>query len=108
MEQKTIRAQLLGKVLRGGYTSLAFKNLDNDQYIICTLLPNWEVSDLNIGQTGFLEVRHVRAGDEWLDPNTFYLNKYRYSGVYLDKFVPITHIIDGNKIQAQSDLIYIS
>lgn len=108
MEQITIRAQLLGKESRNGYTSLAFQNLDTNQYMICTLLPNWDLSDLNIGQIGFLEVRHVIAGDVWLDPNTFNTNRYKYSGIYLNKFVPITHIIDGNKIQKTSDPIYIS
>ena len=108
MEQTTIRAQLLGKESRNGYISLAFQNLDDNTYIICTLLPNWDTADLTIGQSGFLEIRAVKAGDVWVDPNTFVTNRYKYSGIYFNKFVPITHIIDGNKVQKASDPIFIS
>lgn len=65
--------------------------------VMCTLLPNWEFN-LEIGQEGYLEFEEVEVGDIWIDNKEFEAHRYNYAGRYYKNFVPISHVIDGNRI----------
>jgi len=103
----TIKARLLSK-RQSEYTAYAFQNLDVEhEYVLCTLLPNWENGLVNEGQEGILTYRKIVAGEIWVCPKTYVENKYSYSAIYFEDFVPLTHIVDGNRIQ-EIGTIYVS
>lgn len=95
---ETIKARLLASRI-SEYTVYAFENLDMPgEYILCTLLPNWENGKVEVGQEGILSYRRVKAGEVWVCPRTFHENQYAYSAIYYDDFIPQTHIVDGNRV----------
>ena len=76
----------------GGYTNYVFEKDEYsdayDHYIMCTRFPNWEHEKVNVGDSGFLSYREVRAGvDTWYDCKTGSNIPYNYSGVHFLKFV---------------------
>lgn len=81
---KTIKAKYLGKRSDGDYTVYVFMDLDNECYVMCTLLPNWDCDDIE--GTGYLKYEEVTAGQEYV---THYGNvdKYRYTNNYLINFI---------------------
>lgn len=96
-----VKCQLLQKE-KGEYTLYVFKNLDTNEYIMCTRLPNWHTMDIEIGQTGFLSYKFVLAGiSTWYNETSDSQLKYRYTANYFQDFVPLTHVINGNTIVNQ-------
>jgi hypothetical protein len=81
------------------YSMYVFKNLDTpNSYIMCTRLPNWQVPEINIGDAGFLEYQHVKAGEEYFDITTEKMIKYLYTNIYFINFVQKTDILQNNEI----------
>lgn len=104
MEQqyKYIKCRVL-EVRNGDYTVYAFINLDakkmSKKYLMCTRLPNWNVPDIKVGQEGILAYKPVIAGiDRWYNAEELTFHPYRHSANYFIDFVPITHIIDDNRV----------
>lgn len=101
----TIKAQLI-EIRKSEYTVYVFANIDQPgEYVMCTLLPNWEYGEVDKGQSGFLTYKVVVAGEEWMCPKSYTYQKYKYSALYFDDFVPQTHIVDGNRIQEVGSII---
>lgn len=94
----------------GIYTTYVFHNLDarcdDDMYIMCTKCPNWNISDIDFGQEGFITYRFVQAGrDVWFNRETQGFEAYQWTAIYFEDFVPITHVINGNRIVEKEKLI---
>lgn len=76
----------------GGYIVYVFRNLfpksNEDKFIMCTRFPNWNCSDLQIGDIGFVKVQQVEAGkNSWYDIDQGKLVPYNYSGIHFLDFV---------------------
>ena len=96
-----VKCQLL-QLVRGEYTVYVFQNLDTNEYIMCTKLPNWNSRDIDIGQTGFLSYKFVIGGiSTWYNKEKDCQTTYRYTANYFQDFVPLTHVINGNTIVDQ-------
>lgn len=75
----------------GIYTIYVFK-LENDEYIMCTKLPNWDVPFINIGDKGFFTYTIAIAGEEYYNPKTEEMIRYNYTNVYFINFVEYKEI----------------
>ena len=90
-EIKTYYVQLKAKCLDiGGYITYVFENLNyknyDDQYIMCVQFPNWNQSDINIDQIGYINVRYVQEGiSKWYDGEK--MNVYKYTNIVFLKFL---------------------
>lgn len=74
--------------VRGGtYTNYVFQNLNTNEYIMCTRLPNWQTPDITVGDIGFLQYNYIEAGDTYYNPETDTKDKYRYTNNYFINFV---------------------
>jgi hypothetical protein len=82
----------------GTYTMYVFQNLDTMAYIMCTRLPNWQVPEIQIGDSGFLEYQFVEAGQEYFDATQEKMIRYLYTNVYFINFVQRTDILNNNEI----------
>ena len=90
-----MRTTFLGQVVAtqpGQYKMYVFKNLDeNDnsllRYFTVTQPPNWNVEDLDIGDTGFVECDYVNAGDKYYQVSTREMQTYNYTVCYLLNFI---------------------
>jgi len=94
----TIKLVKLLAIREGLYTVYVFKNLENDEYIMCTRLPNWQVPNIEIEDEGFLEYVTVKAGEEYFDPSTETFIKYKYSNIYFINFILKTNVLKNNEI----------
>lgn len=92
-----VNAKLL-TVKEGRYTVYVFKNLDADTYIMCTRLPNWQTSNLEIGDEGFLKYAEAVAGEKYFNPATNTEHVYNYSNVYFENFIQKSDIVNSNII----------
>ena len=78
-------AELLA-VKEGTYTMYVFKDLIENKFIMCTRLPNWQVQEINIGDVGYLKIKEVCAGDNYVDVDNTKHN-YKYDNIYFENFV---------------------
>lgn len=86
-------AKLLAKSNDHGYITYVFRILDKTIikemktfYLMCVQFPNWEQDVINLGDTGYLKTKEVKAGvDEWYDGDGFV--KYKYTNVIFEKFI---------------------
>jgi len=92
MEEKVVPAKLLA-VKEDNYTTYVFKNTDNNEYVMCTRLPNWEVPTLYVGDEGFLQFQMVTAGDIYFNATFEQSKSYLYSNVYFKNFIKKSEII---------------
>lgn len=85
----TILCELLAKKEEpGGYIVYVFKNLDDHTYLMCTRLPNWDCSNIELGDIGYLDYKQVIAGiDEWYNQSSKNFIKYNYTGIYFNNFI---------------------
>jgi hypothetical protein len=93
--EKIISAKLIA-IRDGVYTMYVFRNLDNDEYLMCTKLPNWQTPDIIVGDCGFLQVEIVKAGEEYYDLENNKQSKYLYSNIYFKNFIKNTVEITEN------------
>jgi len=54
---------------------------------MCTKFPNWQTSPIEIGQTGFVKFRDIRAGDNWYDIENGTEVPYKYDMVQFIDFI---------------------
>ena len=89
MTTKTVLATLVAKKEEpGGYEVLVFQDKDNDKYLMCTKLPNWNTRTPSLGETGYVQAREFIAGvDTWYNTETGSQIPYCYTGIYFWDFV---------------------
>lgn len=91
MEEITLYVKLNAKAIDiGGYITYVFENLNykayDTQYIMCVQFPNWNQSEIEIGDIGYVNVRYVEEGiSKWYDGEK--MNVYKYTNVVFLKFV---------------------
>lgn len=91
MEELTLYVKLNAKAIDiGGYITYVFENLNykdyESQYIMCVQFPNWNQSDIEIGDIGYVNVKYVKEGiSQWYDGEK--MNVYKYTNVVFLKFV---------------------
>lgn len=87
MQEHIVEVKVVAK-RSGHYTNLVFQVLKNsDEFIICTVLPNWGIPEINVGDIGFLQYNIIRPGDEYLDIETGEIKLYRYRQNYVNNFI---------------------
>jgi len=74
-------------IRNGTYSIYVFTNLKDNSYIMCTMLPNWNIPNMNIGERGFLKYIQVTAGEEYFHPGTGKKQLYNYSNIYIINFM---------------------
>lgn len=99
MIESTCHAKLVAKQTDCmGYTTFVFVNLDNGEYIMCVMFPNWEQSYINLDDEGFVTTRYVEAGiDNWYNGKEFV--PYKYTNIIFLKFVKKEKNIDLKDIR---------
>lgn len=97
MVKEYIKEVELLAIRSGVYSVYVFKTIEDSEYIMCTRLPNWQVPELELGMTGFLQFQIVLAGDEYVTPNGDKIT-YKYSNCYFINFVNKTDVIKNNEI----------
>lgn len=91
MEEITLRVKLKAKNIDiGSYITYVFENLNQtdiyDKYIMCVQFPNWNQSEISIGDVGYVNVRYVKEGvSQWYDGDK--MNVYKYTNVIFLKFI---------------------
>ena len=91
MEEITLRVVLRAKSIdMGGYITYAFENLNYDkyynQYFMCIQFPNWDQSEININDIGYVHMRYAKEGiSEWYDGEK--LNVYKNTYTVFLKFI---------------------
>ena len=85
MIEETFHGMLVQKK-EGMYTLFVFQK-DNNEYIMCTKLPNWGPYIINVGDSGFVTVDTVSAGEEYYDRESGETVKYMFSNIYFKEFI---------------------
>ncbi len=85
MITKTVHGKLVAKK-EGLYTIYVFQ-IDNNEYIMCTKLPNWGISNLHLNDVGFITIEEVQQGEEYIDRITQSKKVYNFSNMYLKEFI---------------------
>lgn len=79
------------------YTTYVFQDLENYEYIMCVMFPNWEQSYINLDDEGYVTVKYVEAGvDKWYDGTNFI--PYKYTNIIFLKFVKKEDKVDLKNI----------
>ena len=84
-------------IREGLYTLYVFQEEDTFNYVMCTKLPNWQTSDIQVGDIGFLKYKEATAGEEYYDAQTGIVRKYLYTNLYFLDFIKKSEI-SNNKI----------
>ena len=96
MVEEFIKEAELVAIREDYYSLYVFKTTEND-YVMCTKLPNWQTPVIEIGTKGFLQYQIVKAGDEYITPDGEKI-VYKYSNCYFLNFVNKTDDIKSNEI----------
>ena len=86
MTNKIIYGKLLA-MKEGEYTVYVFRDISSGELHMCTKLPNWQTTNLNIGDTGYFEIQYVKAGDAYFQRELNTNKVYQYSNVYFVNFI---------------------
>lgn len=87
MTEHIVESKLVAK-RHGRFTNLVFQLISNpNEYVMCTIMPNWNIPEINIDDVGFLQYIIVFPGDEYLDIETGEVRNYRYRQNYLVNFI---------------------
>ena len=86
MNEIAIRATLVAKKY-GLYTVYVFRNLDTQEYLMCTKLPNWDSNDISYGVSGFLTYENAIAGQKYFNPRSQIFGVYNYTKMYFKNFI---------------------
>ena len=81
----TIKAKFICKRV-GIYSNYVFQDVNNSEYIMCTVLPNWEIPIINSEDIGFLTFEKAVRGETYLDKN-LQEHQYKYSKYYFKDFI---------------------
>lgn len=90
MTTKTVHGKLVAKK-DGLYTVYVFQ-LDNNEYIMCTKLPNWGSFQIQLDDTGFVTVEEAYQGEEYIDRITQEKKNYSFNNIYFKDFVKDNNI----------------
>jgi hypothetical protein len=99
MEEVTLYVKLKAKYIDiGDYITYVFENLNakkyDDQYLMCVQFPNWNQSDIEINEIGYVNVRYVTEGiSQWFDGEK--MNVYKYTNIIFLKFVKEPNIVNN-------------
>lgn len=99
MEEITLYVKLKAKYIDiGDYITYVFENLNaenpDDQYLMCVQFPNWNQSDIEINEIGYVNVRYVTEGiSQWFDGEK--MNVYKYTNIIFLKFVKEPNIVNN-------------
>lgn len=99
MEEITLYVKLKAKYIDiGDYITYVFENLNaenpDDQYLMCVQFPNWNQSDIEIDEIGYVNVRYVTEGiSQWFDGEK--MNVYKYTNIIFLKFVKEPNIVNN-------------
>ena len=102
MEEITLHAKLVAKTIDiGNYITYVFENINytdyESQYVMCVQFPNWNQSEIAIGDVGYVNVRYVKEGiSQWYDGEK--MNVYRYTNIVFLKFVKEPEKVNVNFI----------
>jgi len=95
---KSAKAQLVAKK-DGIYTTYVFKLIEEkNQYIMCTVLPNWDCTYIALNSIGFLTFEKANAGEKYYIPTTETYGIYKYSNTYFKEFLEIPEIQEQEQI----------
>lgn len=90
----TIKAELVAKEHDlMGYGTYVFKTIGENcpfgyKYRMITRLPNWQCSEIEVGEIGYVTYMECQAGiDKWYCPETGEMIPYKYTNIYFVKFV---------------------
>jgi hypothetical protein len=86
MKEYVINAVCVAKQ-SGIYTKYVFKNIDTEEYVMCTLLPNWDISDIKTHEKGFLRYQFVKAGEEYYNRKIDEKIKFKFTDLFLISFI---------------------
>lgn len=81
----TIKVKFICKKI-GIYSNYVFQDMNNMQYIMCTVLPNWDVPIINSDDIGFLTFEYAQRGETYLDKN-LQEQRYKYTKFYFKDFI---------------------
>ena len=81
----------------GGYITYVFENLNqtdyNSKYLMCVQFPNWNQTEINIGDIGYVNARYVKEGiSQWYDGEK--MQVYKYTNVVFLKFIKEPEKVD--------------
>lgn len=94
MMEEIAHVKLLASKM-GIYSLFVFQKIDSKDLIMCTMLPNWNISALQVGEIGFIKYKDIKAGEKYFDPSTETFQTYKYSNTYLTNFVKETDMINN-------------
>lgn len=97
MTEFTKEVELLASRDSGSYTVYVFRDIITQEYIMCTRLPRWQVPEITVGETGFLQYRSVEAGETTISPLGEIIC-YKYTNSYFINFVPRSTIVKNKEI----------
>lgn len=90
----TIKAELLQEQrCIDDYRIYVFKNLEDapfgHNYAMVTMFPNWQHSEINVGDQGYLVYQEIVAGDDsWYNKELNQKIPYNYSNLVFIRFIP--------------------
>lgn len=94
-----IKAKLLALREDQKYIIYVFQNLNDNSYVMCTRLPNWESPLVNINDIGYLNYKDVIGGEsEWYHKETEKKYKYGFDNTYFINFIPYVEKRELNNI----------
>jgi len=85
MIEETYHGKVVAKK-EGLYTVYVFQK-DDLTYDMCTKLPNWGPYSLNIGDSGFVTVDEVIAGEPFYNRGTMKEDIFQFSNRYFKEFI---------------------
>lgn len=85
-------------VREGYYTMYVFKLLEENSFLMCTKLPNWQTPEIDIGDEGYLHYEIIKAGDKYFNPATNNYETYRYDNLYFINFIKKSVVTNNNII----------
>lgn len=84
---------------------MVFEN--NEQYLIVTVRPNWELPDFKVGEDYFLEYIKVEPGTTtWYNPDTDQHIPYKYRANYVEKIIPADAVVKDSNYETAKLTIY--
>lgn len=95
--EKILRVTLIAK-RDDTYSLYVFRDLTNNELIMCTKLPNWSIPYIEINEVGYAKIQIVTAGEKYLDASLEVESTYKYSNIYLLNYVRESDILNTNII----------
>lgn len=80
------------------YSLYVFRDLCNNELMMCTKLPNWIIPYIEIGDVGYAKIQKVIAGEKYFDVSNEIEATYKYSNIYLLNYVKESDVINSNII----------